>query len=186
MNAARLRHVLAYRLRWLRWQGVSGLLLTLVALVYALLALPAASARLALDERQIIDAAARLREAETAPDKRTPTTPAEQIAAFYTEFPAGATVPDWLEKIYALAETQGLALDAGEYALSQGAPGRLEKFRISFPVKGSYPQIRKFIAAALATAPALALDGLYLKRDKVSDGSVDARIVFLLYLEKGA
>ena len=104
--------------------------------------------------------------------------------AFYGAFPKGATIPDWLSKIYTIADQQKLDLEVGEYSLTQAKSGRLDQFRIVFPVKGSYPQIRKFIGAALATAPALALDSLSLKRDKVGDGSVDARIVFLLYLEK--
>ena len=45
-------------------------------------------------------------------------------------------------------------------------------------------QIRKFIGVAMATAPALALDSISIKRDKVGEGTVSALIVFLLYLEK--
>lgn len=186
MNAALIRRHLIYRLRCLGWQGTAGLVLTIVAMAYAAAVLPSARARVEQFDRQIVEAGARLKKAELEPEKHTPTTPGEQLLAFYKEFPDGATAPDWLGKIYAIAAEQQLALDVGEYALTQAQSGRLDKFRIAFPVKGTYPQLRKFIGAALSTAPALALDGVYLKRDKVGDGTVDARVVFLLYLEKGA
>ena len=186
MNSVLLRRRSAYYLRRLGWQGLSGLTLIIAALVFASIAYTSANNRSERLERQLVEASARLKQAEADPATRKPTTPTEQLLAFYQEFPKGASVPDWLEKIYAIADEQKLALDVGEYTLSKAQAGRLDQFRIAFPLKGTYPQIRKFITAALSTAPALALDGLYLKRDKVSEATVDARIVFLLYLEKGA
>ena len=186
MNASLLRRKLTYHLRRLGWQGASGLVMIIAAVVYASITLTAASIRTERLDQQLVEATARLNQAEESPATHKPTTPAEQLLAFYQEFPKGAAVPDWLEKIYAIANEQKLALDVGEYTLTKTQSGRLDQFRIALPVKGTYPQIRKFIHAALSTAPALALDGLYLKRDKVGEGTVDARIVFLLYLEKGA
>jgi hypothetical protein len=186
MNLQLLRRHLAYRLRRLGWQGNAGLALLLVSLAYAGLVLLPAYRHGEQLAQQVGEAEARLKKAESEPASHQPTTPGEQLLAFYQAFPKGATVPDWLSEIYAIADNQKLPLDNGEYALTRSPSGRLDRFRIAFPVKASYPQIRKFIAAALATAPALALDGIYLKRDKVGDGVVDARIVFILYLEKGA
>ncbi|MFZ4538058.1 hypothetical protein [Propionivibrio sp.] len=186
MNASMVHRQLTYRLRRLGWQGISGLFLTLAALAYAITILLPASARTDQLDKQITQASARLKQGELESVTHKPTTPGEQLLAFYEEFPQGASVPDWLGKIYAIAEELQLSLDAGEYSLTRADSGRLDKFRIAFPVKGTYPQLRKFISASLSTAPALALDGIYLKRDNVGEGTVEARIVFLLYLEKGA
>jgi hypothetical protein len=38
----------------------------------------------------------------------------------------------------------------------------------------------------LATAPALSLESVAFKRDKVGDDRIEARVDFLLFLEKGA
>jgi hypothetical protein len=186
MNLRLLRQHLIYRLRQLGWVGGAATSLLLGATIYALLTFPAANQRLDQLAEQLGKASEQLKLAEQQPAGNQPLPPGEQLQTFYQAFPKGTTVPDWLGEIYRIAGQQQLALEAGEYALTQSPAGRLDRFRIALPVKATYPQIRRFIATALSTAPALALDGIYLKRDKVGDGIVDARIVFLLYLEKGA
>jgi hypothetical protein len=184
MNTVLLRRRLAYTFMRLGLPGVFGLALLLGAAGYAsAILLPTVAEIDKLDQR-IAEATIKLQTAKEA--KAAPLTPTEQLSAFYQAFPKGATVPDLLGKIYAIAGEEKLSLEIGEYVLTKSRSGRLDQFRIVFPVKGSYPQIRKFIGAALATAPALALESVNMKREKVGDGVADARIVFLLYLEKGA
>jgi Tfp pilus assembly protein PilO len=183
MNLALLRRTAVFHLRHLGLPGKLGLILTAAFLGYLfVVALPAKmhgtqSAQRIAELSMQMDAAAR-NKANAA------MTPAEKLAEFYRAFPKETTIPDWLGKIYAIADKQKLALEIGEYSLTQVKAGQLNQFRIVFPVKGNYPQIRKFIAATLATAPALALDSIDLKRDKVGESVADGRIVFLLYLEK--
>jgi hypothetical protein len=185
MNTTRLRKWVVYFFQHLGLPGVLGVSLLLGAAAYSLaILLPAASRVAQLDER-IATATSRLQAARQA-KVGAPQTPVEQLLAFYQTFPKGATVPDVLGKIYAVADEQKLSLEIGEYVLTKSRSGRLDQFRITFPVKGSYPQIRKFIGAALATVPALALESVNMKREKVGDAVADARIVFLLYLERGA
>lgn len=191
MNARMLARHLRHRGERLGWAASLGIVLLLAALLYALISVRAASARAERFAAAATQANAEVaRQASAASGAsaapKTPTTPAEQIVAFYKEFPKGESVPDWLESVYAIAENEKLSLEVGEYLLTKSAGGKLDHFKITLPVKGSYPQLRKFINAALATVPSLALDGIYLKRDKVGDGAVDARVVFLLYLERGA
>ncbi len=184
MNVILLRRWLVYWLMRFGLPGSIGLILIGVASVYALVVLVPASARSHQLNGQIAEALVRYQHDQGGEPGAL--SPAEQLQAFYRAFPKETTIPDWLGKIYALAAEQNLDLEIGEYSLNQEKFARLDQFRIVFPVKGSYPQIRRFIGAALATAPALALDSLSLKRDKVGDATVDARIVFLLFLEKGA
>ena len=183
VNILLLRRTAVYHLQHLGVPGKLGLLLTVVFLAYLFgVALPTRLRNAQVDQR-LAEISTRLH--TVARDKATGgLTPAEKLADFYQVFPRETTIPDWLGKIYAIADQQKLDLEIGEYALTQIKAGRLDQFRIVFPVKGSYPQIRRFIGAALATAPALALDSVNLKRDKVGDAVADGRIVFLLYLEK--
>lgn len=183
VKLALLRRTAVFHLRHLGLPGKLGLILTVAFLGYLfVVALPARmqgaqSARRIAALSMQLDAAVRDR-------ANGAMTPAEKLAEFYRSFPKETTIPDWLGKIYAIADKQKLTLEIGEYSLTQVKAGQINQFRIVFPVKGNYPQIRKFIAATLATAPALALDSVNLKRDKVGDGVADGRIVFLLYLEK--
>jgi hypothetical protein len=53
---------------------------------------------------------------------------------------------------------------------------------MTLPVKGTYPQIRKYLAALIADMPALSLQQVQFKRQKVGDPFVDADIRLVLYL----
>jgi len=50
-------------------------------------------------------------------------------------------------------------------------------------VRGSYPQIRRFIAAALNEVPIASLEGVVFQRDKVSEGVVEANVTLTLHLQ---
>jgi len=184
MSGRLWRRQFLHLLRRMRWQGSGGLLLILIALACGITLLLRFNARIDQVNRHIAQVTSQLQVAARTPSAGLPTTPAEQLEAFYQPFPANASVPDWLARIYALAEAQQLTLDAGDYVLTHAESGRLDKFTVTLPVRGSYPQLRRFIRAALLTAPALALERIDLKRDNVAQGSVEARIVFLLFLEK--
>ena len=106
------------------------------------------------------------------------------VEKFYRSLPQSATTPDWLQRIFDAASTNGVVLEQGEYILLSNPNAKLEQYRIVFPLKGTYPQLRKFTAGALEAVPALALESLLFKREKIADGSVDAKITFLLYLER--
>jgi hypothetical protein len=51
-----------------------------------------------------------------------------------------------------------------------------------FPLKGTYEQVRKFLAAALQEFPFASLDELRLERRSIEDTNVDSQIRFTLYL----
>ena len=56
------------------------------------------------------------------------------------------------------------------------------EYRITLPVRGTYPSIRQFIEKTLAAAPPVALESLHLARNEVADSAVDAEISFVIYL----
>ena len=51
------------------------------------------------------------------------------------------------------------------------------------PVAGSYVQIRQFITDVLQQLPALALSDLQITRDNAMSPTVEARLVFVLFLQ---
>jgi Tfp pilus assembly protein PilO len=183
VSAVRWRLLLAYALRRIGPPGWLGCLALLAAALYLVFGTLPTLDR--LDQLAARTAAAKARLAEGgAATGAAALSPAQRLAAFYREFPAGAKIPDVLARLHDIAEAQKLELEIGEYSLAKAQSGRLDQFRISFPVKGPYPQVRRFAADALAALPALSLESFSLRRDKVAEGSVDGRIVFLLFLER--
>jgi Tfp pilus assembly protein PilO len=160
----------------LGWQGIVGLGLLIFAGAFYFSAIRAEQNQLRGLQRD----AARQRLALPGAEKAKP--PADRIAAFYGSFPSPAGLPDQLEKIFKVADAQSLQLEQGDYKVVKDTTGKLTKFQITFPVKGTYPQIRKFVAGALDSVPALALSSIQFERKKVGDATVEARIRFVVFL----
>ena len=110
-------------------------------------------------------------------------TSTQEIAEFYKQFPAGASLPKFLRLIDTTALKRHLVLNRGDYKLTQSKQGQLQRYEIVLPVSGSYVQIRQFIADVLQQLPALALSDLQIKRDNAMSPIVEARLVFVLFLQ---
>jgi hypothetical protein len=181
MNRPSLGCRASYALRRLGWPGCLGFLLAAGGIGHGLLVLVPERERLA--ELQTSSRADRQRLA-SEPTLKGGASPGQKLASFYGGFPKGSSVADELDRIFKAAAAQKVDLDVGEYSLAHSQEGRLEQYRIVFPVKGSYPDIRAFAASTLAAAPSLALESMTLRREKVLDSLVDGRLVFVLYLER--
>jgi Tfp pilus assembly protein PilO len=110
-------------------------------------------------------------------------TSAREVAEFYKIFPAGASLPKWLRFIDTAAVKQHLTFNRGDYRLTQSKQGQLQRYEIVLPVSGGYVQIRQFIADVLQQLPALALSDLQIKRDNAMSPTVEARLVFVLFVQ---
>jgi len=115
----------------------------------------------------------------------------EEVATFYKRFPDVATLPNWLEAIDEAAIHEQLALNRGDYKLNKVSKtatnlkeNSLTRYEIMLPVKGSYIQIRKFIATILRQLPMLALSDFQITRENVSASTVDANLLFVLFLKE--
>jgi hypothetical protein len=115
-------------------------------------------------------------------DAEGPKTPMDRLAAFYGAFPRPNDLPDLLQKVFAAAKRQTLNLEQGEYRVIRNNAGGLTQFQLTLPVRGSYPQIRKFVDRALIDVPTLSLDSIQFERQKVGDVSVDAKVKLIVYL----
>ena len=113
-------------------------------------------------------------------------TPAEQLATYYKFFPAQSSTPVWLDKIYKAARDQNIRLEQGEYRANREKAGKLIRYQITMPVKGTYLQLRKFLAAVLTEIPIASLDHISFERQKIGDEAIDAKIKLTLYLDREA
>lgn len=109
-------------------------------------------------------------------------TPEEQIAQFYRLFPQNRDLPQCMEKIFVSARSQGIGLEQGEYKVTRDKEGGLVRFQMTFPVKGDYPRIRKYLTALMADIPTLSLQQVKFKRQNVGDAMVEANINLVLFL----
>jgi hypothetical protein len=173
--AARAR----YWLEGIGWPGSAGLVLCALSIVIAATAITSR-----LDELDALRA-----ESQRSPERladgslpRGKPTREEELLNFYGFFPPLSTLPDWLERIYAAADKNGVALETGEYRLVQEKGWRLARYQLTLPVKGSYGQVRGFIAQVLTDVPASALDEIGIKRDTVGTDRIDVRLRITLYL----
>ena len=116
-------------------------------------------------------------ELANAPDK------AGDTARFYALFPAVAKLPDELERVYALARASGLDIQQGEYRLESRGTGLLQ-YRVAFPIKGTYAQIRAFVGTTLKDLPIASIDALRFERKRVGDAQLEGQVRLTIYFRR--
>lgn len=187
------------RFRWqvrrefarLGWPGLGGLALLGAAAVLWLGAQRPDERRAQQLRGDVADLRARLRSAGEGAQggsgvPKAPATRAGQLATFYGFFPAVASLPDWLALLNTAAARNGLVLESGDYALvAPRGEQRLARYEMTLPVKGTWPQLRGFVAEVMERIPAAALEDVVLRRDTVGAAQVEAKLKFVLWLGAG-
>jgi hypothetical protein len=148
------------------------------------------SANLPLREH-VVAATATLEELGTRrPDATAVPTLAEpqaQLTRLLHSLPTRADLPNVVTRIVAASTAAGISLDAGSYELvPAGKAGHIASYRLSFPVVGTYPQVRAFVDRALVEVPAMSLDRLSLERGDVADQSIRAELQFAVFVRTGS
>lgn len=180
-RSLRLHRVKRRGLSLLGWPGVAGIGLLSICPAFYFSAILPLQEKLAATSTSVIALQEQKQHAGSEPDVNQ-RAPEEQLVEFYRMIPEGRKMPEYLEKIFFLAQTQGIRLDQGEYRVTRSTEGNLVSYQMNLPVKGTYPQIRKYLAALIAGMPALSLQQVQFKRQKVGDPLVDADIRLVLYL----
>ncbi|CAD5108984.1 GspMb/PilO family protein [Zestomonas carbonaria] len=163
--------------------GLCGAALIVLAFAHAVLGLlPAWLALEQLSERTALQSAqlARIERGDEAP----PVASGQQLDDFRRNLPAQLDATSTIDRIYALANGERLSLARGEYALGVDTRTRLARYQIVLPVRGSYPQLRRFLHALLAEVPALVLEDLDFQRKQISETELEGRIRLTLYLSR--
>lgn len=125
---------------------------------------------------------AELRQLATRPAHDERRSAANDLAAFYAFFPVPDELPEILDTVFRAAKRQSLVLERGEYRVTRPAAGGMFQYQLTLPVRGSYPQIRKFVDGALAELPALSLESVQFERQKIGESAVDAKITLAVHL----
>lgn len=105
---------------------------------------------------------------------------AEELRRFYELFPPAANLNAELERLHRLARAARLELAQGEYRLERRAAG-LWSYRVTLPVRGSYPQVRNFLSAVLKDMPTASIEALRFERKKAADAQLEAQLRLTLY-----
>jgi len=112
--------------------------------------------------------------------------PVEQLAEFYDFFPSEKESPRWLGLMVEIANKNRLTLNHGEYTLVRDSVGQLRRFRITLPVTGNYPQIRKYLSQLIAEVPYMSLENVQFERKDVDESELQAKIVLVLYMRQAS
>ncbi|GMV58933.1 MAG: hypothetical protein AMXMBFR72_20340 [Betaproteobacteria bacterium] len=141
----------------------------------------AGSVRPLVEQIESLDAAA------AQPQRpRTPAAdPAEPVRRFAAAFPDEREVAPLLARLYAIGEREGVRLAQAEYRFVEPDALGMVQYRLSLPVNGSYPSIRRFVGAVLGEVPWAAVTQIGLQRERVGQGRIDARIEVTLHLRAG-
>lgn len=174
--------------------GLAGLAIALsCGLFYVLVALPL-NAQIKMAQQQLNSLQSS--EITLISEQELPANDMSQdIATIKKMLPQANTLHDWLGLIDKSAVKQGLRLNRGDYKFTQFKQGNVtgnqkvtgnqstSRYEIVLPVTGQYVQIRQFIANVLQSQPALALSNLKIQRDNTLSANVEARLVFVLFLQ---
>jgi Tfp pilus assembly protein PilO len=155
--------------------GLAALGLLAGALLFLLLVLQPLEARKDLLKERLVargnSAAAGSSVAQTA----------EKLGALYAFLETRDEPTQLLAKLHGAGAAAGVELRAAEYRL-QKTGARIERYEITLPVTGTYAQIRSFIGRALSEIPALSLDQVNFRRQRVDDTQVQAEMRVTLHL----
>jgi hypothetical protein len=108
----------------------------------------------------------------------------DELERFYRRFPAVERLPDELDALYAHAKVANVQLLQGDYRLESSA-GPLAAYHVTLPLRGSYPQVRQFVARVLKDMPTTSLDAVRFERRKAADPQLEAQVRLTIYLRKG-
>jgi len=106
---------------------------------------------------------------------------ADDMRRFHGLFPPAERLTDQLQQVHRLARATGLELAQGEYRLERPPQG-LWAYRVTLPVRGTYPQLRGFVGALLADMRTASIEGLRFERKKAAEAQLDAQLRITLYL----
>ena len=161
------------------WTGVGGMVLIALSLAFAASVIIPLEVRISELKADVEQLRTKLQAAPAAPGA---VGAGDALANFYAFFPPLGSTTEWLQRIFGLAEAQGLRLEAGEYKLRREKDFRLARYELTLPVRGGYPQIREFVSQVLTEVPASSLDELSLRREDPGSTTVEARIRLTLHL----
>ncbi len=169
--------------------GVIGIILAIASLLIYATKIPEIEALIEETQAAKEEAIAKVNSTKVTIEESPPQNNLEEINHFYAIFPKATALPEALSSIYEIANKQKLALNSGDYKFNKVKQTsvldekNLTKYEIVLPIKGKYMQIRTFVAEVLQKLPALALMDMQIRRENSLSQSVEARLVFVLFVK---
>jgi hypothetical protein len=113
-----------------------------------------------------------------------PVVPSQQLDEFHKALPTQLDATQVIDRIYAMASKEKINLARGEYALGIDPKTQLARYQILLPVRGNYPQLRRFLHALLTELPAVVVEDVDFQRKRIADTELSGRIRMTLYLSR--
>jgi Tfp pilus assembly protein PilO len=168
---------LGYGLRRLGWPAAVGAGLAVFAAVFWFSGLREAQAQLAQTQAEIVA----LRDGRTIDRDAERLGVQARLAEFREFFPPAAAVPETLASIHDAAQAHGVLLERAEYKETRDKASPLVRYQVSLPLRGSYPQIRAWLADVMNGNASAVLEDFALKRDEVGSETLEARARLSIY-----
>jgi hypothetical protein len=174
-STARLRNA------WISWRvrlgkpGLAIVLLVLLAAGIEWLAIVPARQDIS-DKQERLRVLGRLAAARLVPG--SPSANNLVQSAFAPE----ASFPDQLDRLIQHASDNGLQLNDGLYTVTREAQGEIVCYEVTLPLRGSYPQTRRFLAAILDNEQGAAMLDVQFHRAKISEPVLEAVVHLAFYL----
>jgi hypothetical protein len=96
--------------------------------------------------------------------------------------PPRGEAPEIVAKILEEARASGVELPRGQYEYLPARDGVAARYRMTFPVHATYPQLREFMDRTLVALPAVAVEGMRIERKAVGEEGVDAELRLSAYV----
>jgi hypothetical protein len=170
LGIAWLRH-LAERLGW---PGLLGIALVAGAGIAEFVAVVELDGRNAGLRRQVAQLRAQVAAGAAA---------ALPASGALADLPGSHALTPVVAAVHAGARRRQVVLEQGEYLWQREVGSRSARYRMVFPVRGTYPQLRGWAADVLAGNPEMALEEFNFRRETVGSDIVEARVRFALRVE---
>jgi len=153
----------------------------LVSLLLAAIALPWLYRERSLRENQLLLARNTYRLAAAQPSRSTDRQK-ERLDRFYTMLAPSERLEQSLVQLFEVARRSGVVLDKADYRLIVDAEGKYQSYQIDLPVKANASSILTFCKQTLAALPFASLDAIRFRRDKVTNGQLEASLRLTLFM----
>lgn len=115
----------------------------------------------------------------------TPATNDEQrLAVIQDRLRQTPDAGELVRKMATLAQHQQLVLVQGDYSSQFHSTTQATQVQINQPIRGTYPQLRRYIEAVLRAVPNASLDQITARRENVGQSQLEARLRWSVWLQQ--
>lgn len=159
--------------------GVAGLALLTASVTAIAVGVPLLRQEAASLEREVAEGRQQLvqrREAAVAP-----AISADPVTALLQQLPSVEAAPAFMGSIYQAAARQGLQIERAEYRWTATVAGRVQRYQVILPVRGTYGSLRPWLDQVLHEFPNVALDEVTVRRESEGAATIEARVALSFY-----